>query len=204
MEDIMFIGDDDAGLDEGLSPIFLDQLRLLQQCEAPNENVVGVKAEQAFATKYRDVPTLDRIESVLTPAPMAAHVRWAMQQERCEITDPCRRFVTNMMRRNPSFASTPGDQVNFVQFVRRIEKGMLIATADREMGSWCKSIAPLEVTDALTATCSKKLSVPLLHEDGTTSIETMTVGQIAADIIQLHESWASTMRFSMTKIPPTK
>ena len=60
---------------------------------------------------------------------------------------------------------------------------MLPATAEREMGSWCKSIAPPEVTDALTATCSKKLSVPLLHEDGTTSIETMTVDQIAADII---------------------
>ena len=184
MEDIMFIGDDDANINTGMSPVFLDQLRLLQQGDAPDASIVGFEAEQVHVSEYRDIPTIDRIESGLTSAPMAAHVQWAMHQERAEISDPCRRLVTNMMRRNPSFASTASDQVNFIQFVRRVEQGMLPATADRELGSWCKSIAPPEVTDALTATCSKSLAVPAVGQtDGTTKVETMTVDQIAADIV---------------------
>ena len=182
MEDIMFIGDD-GDIKEGLSPVYLEQLRRMENFESPEENVVGFKADQVHVSQFRDIPDLDRVESGLSTAPMAAHVRWAVMEERREIQNPRLRLVTNIMKREPNFASTKDDQVNFIEFVRRVESGLLPGVADRELGKWCKSIAPSEVTDALTESCLIKMPVPIPQPDGSTKMEVMTVDAIAADVI---------------------
>ena len=182
MDDLVFIGDD-GDIKEGLSPVFLEQLRRMENFESPDAAVVGFETDQVHVSQYRDTPDLDRVESGLSTAPMAAHVRWALMEERREIENPRARLVTNIMKRDSSFSSTKDDQVNFIEFVRRVESGLLPGVADRELGKWCKSIAPPEVTDALTESCLIKMPVPIPQPDGSVKMEIMTVDAIAADII---------------------